>query len=617
MSTLKAVFALLIFRAAFESSAEKECGHICPRLEHLECLKQTRPPPSSLQLRSRRSTCRKTYHSGQYLLQLRDKSAPIAVVCLHKQQLMGDTQISSVDGSENFFRNWVDYRDGFGNLSRYFWLGLENIYHTQNAASCELLVEMVGKYLNLEEICLKNNTGSIRNITIPNLEGRIINSCQHVDRQDQYLMQLTSKSIPFPVVCVKHHAMTGDGWLVIQQRVDGSEEFYRSWVDYREGFGDLNREFWLGLERIHEITNSARHELLVEMVTFEDKYYYARYSSFEIGNEQENYILKKLGSYSGTAGDSMRAHLGMRFSTYDNDNDRFQSTGCAVKYIGAWWYDECFKKGANLNGKYRENGWLGLGSPMKSLLYVRMMLRKYLNLEEICLKNNTGSVRNVTISNIQERVINSCQHVDRQDQYLMQLTSKSIPFPVVCVKHHAMTGDGWLVIQQRVDGSEEFYRSWVDYREGFGDLNRDFWLGLERIHEITNSARHELLVEMVTFDDRYYYARYSSFEIGNEQEKYILKKLGSYSGTAGDALKVHVYGAPNELLELGRVTPGTYCTRQYDECYRKKCRLQSPNYPGMYPRNVTCYWDHRRRWNVQARHGAYQARRTTQGAGQE
>ncbi|KXJ83346.1 hypothetical protein RP20_CCG006772 [Aedes albopictus] len=50
------------------------------------------------------------------------------------------------------------------------------------------------------------------------------------------------------------------------------------------------------------------------------------------------------------------------------------------------------------------------------------------------------------------------------------------------------------------------------------------------------------------------------------------------------------YGAPNELLELGKVTPGTYCTRQYDECYRKRCRLQSPNYPGMYPRNVTCYW---------------------------
>lgn len=50
------------------------------------------------------------------------------------------------------------------------------------------------------------------------------------------------------------------------------------------------------------------------------------------------------------------------------------------------------------------------------------------------------------------------------------------------------------------------------------------------------------------------------------------------------------YGDSSDLFDLGRVTPGTYCTRQFDECYRNKCRLQSPNYPGMYPRNVSCYW---------------------------
>lgn len=50
------------------------------------------------------------------------------------------------------------------------------------------------------------------------------------------------------------------------------------------------------------------------------------------------------------------------------------------------------------------------------------------------------------------------------------------------------------------------------------------------------------------------------------------------------------YGTSSDLYDLGRVTPGTYCTRQFEECYRNKCRLQSPNYPGMYPRNVTCYW---------------------------
>ena len=33
---------------------------------------------------------------------------------------------------------------------------------------------------------------------------------------------------------------------VIQRRTDGSVDFFRPWNDYRDGFGDLNNEFWLG-----------------------------------------------------------------------------------------------------------------------------------------------------------------------------------------------------------------------------------------------------------------------------------------------------------------------------------------------------------------------------------
>ena len=38
----------------------------------------------------------------------------------------------------------------------------------------------------------------------------------------------------------------------------------------------------------------------------------------------------------------------------------------------------------------------------------------------------------------------------------------------------------------------------------------------------------------------------------------------------------------------GLLLKNTVCDRTYDSCDVKRCVIQSPNYPGMYPRNTTC-----------------------------
>ncbi len=54
--------------------------------------------------------------------------------------------------------------------------------------------------------------------------------------------------------------------------------------------------------------------------------------------------------FTGTAGNSLAANIGSKFSTHDVDNDDWRTVNCAVDGHGAWWYRWCTQ--SNLNGEY-------------------------------------------------------------------------------------------------------------------------------------------------------------------------------------------------------------------------------------------------------------------------
>ncbi|KAI0229483.1 Ficolin-1, partial [Lamellibrachia satsuma] len=170
----------------------------------------------------------------------------------------------------------------------------------------------------------------------------------------------------------------GGGWLVFQRRQDGSVDFYRDWADYKNGFGDLSGEFWLGNNYLHTLTSQKKYTLRIDMEDFEGEIRYAVYSSIAVSSEVNNYKLS-LGGYSGTAGESFAGHANHSpFSTKDRDS----TEGCPQRYKGGWWYKGCH--GANLNGLYLRGPhtsyadgieWWGFHGGHYSLKNVEMKLR--------------------------------------------------------------------------------------------------------------------------------------------------------------------------------------------------------------------------------------------------
>ncbi|ALC39862.1 maker547 [Drosophila busckii] len=141
----------------------------------------------------------------------------------------------------------------------------------------------------------------------------------------------------FQVLCAAKIA--GEGWTVILNKRQHTGSFYRTWYEYRNGFGDLQDDFFIGLQRLHLMTKFQPHELYVEIKDFWNTTSYASYSNFSIGNETEAYKLLTLGAFTGGK-DYFKTQLHMKFSTLNRDNDN-DVRNCATIFQFGWWYNTC------------------------------------------------------------------------------------------------------------------------------------------------------------------------------------------------------------------------------------------------------------------------------------
>uniref|UniRef100_A0A3B3T617 Angiopoietin like 3 n=1 Tax=Paramormyrops kingsleyae TaxID=1676925 RepID=A0A3B3T617_9TELE len=171
--------------------------------------------------------------------------------------------------------------------------------------------------------------------------------CQDVfdkgERNSGVYLVKPNQSEPFSVYC----DMTA-GSTVIQRRQDGSVEFDQTWEKYENGFGSLEREFWLGLRKIHSIARQGDYILRIELEDWKQGRRSADYH-FSLEGAALHYAIR-LRPLSGSLEDALGNQTGMGFTTKDRDNDNDAEANCAHSYTGGWWFNACGD--ANLNGKY-------------------------------------------------------------------------------------------------------------------------------------------------------------------------------------------------------------------------------------------------------------------------
>ncbi|XP_063788551.1 microfibril-associated glycoprotein 4-like isoform X1 [Pseudophryne corroboree] len=187
--------------------------------------------------------------------------------------------------------------------------------------------------------------------------------CQEIwDRNhhtsDVYIIYPQGAQRPLPVYC--DMTTNGTPWTVFQRRLDGSVDFQKPWLDYVNGFGNADGEYWLGLQNIYLLTVDSDCELRVDLEDCAGRRVSALYSNFSLSRnalnpESDGYRLYVGAVTDGGAGDALAPHVEHMFSTFDKDQDE-EVQNCAEYWGGGFWYHAGGCAGAGLNARYKATG---------------------------------------------------------------------------------------------------------------------------------------------------------------------------------------------------------------------------------------------------------------------
>uniref|UniRef100_A0A8C3XYH7 Fibrinogen beta chain n=1 Tax=Catharus ustulatus TaxID=91951 RepID=A0A8C3XYH7_CATUS len=190
---------------------------------------------------------------------------------------------------------------------------------------------------------------------IPVVSGK---ECEDIIRKggetsEMYLIQPDPFVKPYRVYCDME--TDNGGWTLIQNRQDGSVNFGRNGG---KNYCDTPGEYWLGNDKISQLTKIGPTEVLIEMEDWNGDKVSAHYGGFTIQNEGNKYQLSVVITKALQENRTMTIHNGMYFSTYDRDNDGWLTLDprkqCSKQDGGGWWYNRCHS--ANPNGRYYWGG---------------------------------------------------------------------------------------------------------------------------------------------------------------------------------------------------------------------------------------------------------------------